>query len=248
MASRAWRMRSAIRSTALALNATGKQIVQRAPVDRADREMVGVPRRAERAQHRPQVPQVRRVQRARAAERHGQAVGDDRISLGQPPEDGGVLPAPPQVVLGRDLEEIEGRPLVPGGGRAIDELVEEVPAKPEADARRTTGQSQNLFGVARARARAAARLAARRGLARTLLAGPWRPARLVLAAAAAARRGGRRRRVGRRRRRCRRTRRRTRRTGRRGRRGRARSRLVRPATGGRARRLAGAPGGGGGRA
>ena len=66
------------------LERDGQEIVQRPPADRADAEVVRVPRRAERRRAWPQVAQVPLVERVDAAERHRQAVRDDRVSLGEP--------------------------------------------------------------------------------------------------------------------------------------------------------------------
>ena len=233
-------------STRRPLERQGQEIVQDAPPSAAEAQVVRVPRRARRRARRP--PDSARyagVQRVDAAERHRQPVGHDgeprRRAARAPPS--GARPG----ACSSPGRSPGSRSAGAGPGAALEQLVEQLPAQPEADA--VDSQALSRPSASRCSRRCPARSwprprasALRRRSASS--AEPWRPEPRRSRAprgrgSRAGRRGRGRVRRGRRRGRAGRCAGRSRR-----RRGAGRRAVrLRTARGGRARRLAGGPGG-----
>ena len=78
----------------------GEQVVEHAPIGRAERQMVRMPRATDPLDEAADLAQVGEVKRIRPAERQRKAVGDDWVPRGEERERVRVVAALPDVVLG----------------------------------------------------------------------------------------------------------------------------------------------------
>src|SRR5690606_41052278 len=92
-------------------------------------QRIGVERRPEAGDFGAELGEVRAIRRVDRADREREPVRHEAIALAEPLELRGVVPAAAHVVFRGDLEEgdVERRP--------SDDLLEELPAEAEPDAR-----------------------------------------------------------------------------------------------------------------
>src|SRR5262249_3269013 len=96
-------------------------------------EVVRVERRARAGDEGLELLDVRGIKRVDGAEREGEPVREEAVALAEPLDRRGEVAAAAHVVLGRDFEEGHSFQHVPFV-HALEHVVEELPAKPEADA------------------------------------------------------------------------------------------------------------------
>jgi len=90
-----------------------------------------MPRRLGLPQKNGEIAEVGVVEGVEAPERHRQPVRNDGVAFGEACQRRRKSAAPTHVVFRRDFEEIDGEPTQ---GRGLHQLVDELPAKAEADA------------------------------------------------------------------------------------------------------------------